>query len=192
MSYKWEDISYLLNGSDKQRKAYDTLKKIEIFEILRKFNPILVGTIPIDIDIENSDLDIICEVYDFYEFEEILSNHFKDIKGFNITSDNREETKSIVVSFVYDELIIEVFGQPLPTKKQNGYRHMIIEERLLKLGGEGLKREIINMKKEGFKTEPAFTKYLKIDGNPYIELLKLECLSDEKLLDMIDYNAKKL
>jgi hypothetical protein len=192
MSYKWEDISYLLNGSDKQRKAYDTLKKIEIFEILRKFNPILVGTIPIDIDIENSDLDIICEVYDFYEFEEILSNHFKDIKGFNITSDNREETKSIVVSFVYDEFIIEVFGQPLPTKKQNGYRHMIIEERLLKLGGEGLKREIIKMKKEGFKTEPAFTKYLKIDGNPYIELLKLESLSDEKLLDMIDYNAKKL
>jgi hypothetical protein len=192
MNCNWEDISYLLNGSDKQRKTYDTLGKIEIFEILRKFNPILVGTIPIDIDIENSDLDIICEVYDFYEFEEILSNHFKDIKGFNITLDNREGTKNIVVSFVYDQFIIEVFGQPLPTKKQNGYRHMIMEERLLKLGGEDFKREIIKLKKEGIKTEPAFTKYLKIGGNPYIELLKLECLDDEKLLDMIDYNAKKL
>ena len=192
MNCNWEDISYLLNGSDKQRKTYDTLGKIEIFEILRKFNPILGGTIPIDIDIENSDLDIICEVYDFYEFEEILSNHFKDIKGFNITLDNREGTKNIVVSFVYDQFIIEVFGQPLPTKKQNGYRHMIMEERLLKLGGEDFKREIIKLKKEGIKTEPAFTKYLKIGGNPYIELLKLECLDDEKLLDMIDYNAKKL
>jgi hypothetical protein len=67
-----------------------------------------------------------------------------------------------------------------------------MEERLLKLGGEDFKREIIKLKKEGIKTEPAFTKYLKIGGNPYIELLKLECLDDEKLLDMIDYNAKKL
>lgn len=178
-----EDISYLLKGNDKQRMAYNILKKLKIFEVLRRFNPVLVGTIPINIDIESSDLDIICEVYNFDEFKEILSNHYKDNKEFKITLDI--QSRNIVVGFVYDEFAIEIFGQPLSTKKQNGYRHMIIEERILSLGGEGFKREIIKLKKEGMKTEPAFAKCLGIKGDPYIELLKLEYFSDEELLDMI-------
>ncbi|MCT4618161.1 MAG: DUF4269 domain-containing protein [Marinisporobacter sp.] len=188
MAYIWENISYLLNGNDKQKKAYETLKKIEVFHILKKFNPILVGTIPINIDTENSDLDIICEVYDFDEFEGILRTHFKGMTGLKINKDEREGIKNLVANFIYGEFIIEIFGQPVPTTKQNGYKHMIIEERLLKIGGDEFKREIIKLKKEGIKTEPAFARRLNIEGNPYFELLKLEDFSDEKLLEMIHYN----
>ncbi|MTI70570.1 MAG: DUF4269 domain-containing protein [Firmicutes bacterium] len=191
MTYIWENVSCLINGNDKQKRAYNTLKKIKVFDILRKFNPILVGTIPINIDIENSDLDIICEVHDFGEFRVILSNHFKEMKDFKINFDEKEGNKNLVANFVYDEFIIEIFGQPLPTEKQNGYRHMIIEERLLKLGGEGFRREIMKLKKEGIKTEPAFTRCLNIEGNPYIKLLGLENFSDEKLLEMIHCSTKE-
>lgn len=36
------------------------MSQYQIMEILQEFDPILVGTFPINIDIETSDLDIIC------------------------------------------------------------------------------------------------------------------------------------
>jgi len=58
------DISYLQLGNERQKKAYQVLTDNEIIEKLAPYHPILVGTIPINIDIENSDLDIIFEVSD--------------------------------------------------------------------------------------------------------------------------------
>ena len=55
-------IDYLENGNEKQKRAYKVLSKYQIFEKLKDYSPILAVTIPIEIDIEGSDLDIICEV----------------------------------------------------------------------------------------------------------------------------------
>ena len=62
------DISYLKSGNERQKKAYHVLTDNNILEKLAFYHPILVGTIPININIESSDLDIICEVYDNDEF----------------------------------------------------------------------------------------------------------------------------
>jgi hypothetical protein len=186
MSYIFGNISYLLKGNDKQKRAYKVLKKIEVFDVLTKFNPILVGTIPINIDIENSDLDIMCEVYDFDEFEKVLRTNFYKMKKFKINRYEKDGIKNMVSKFICDEFIIEIFGQSLPTVEQNGYKHMLIEKRLLNIGGDSFKRKIIQLKKEGIKTEPAFAKCLNIEGNPYNELLKLEYFNDEKLSKMIE------
>ena len=69
----FKDIEYLKEGNTRKQRSYEILKKINIFNLLSKYNPILVGTIPIDIDIENSDLDIVCKVEDFKKFEELLT-----------------------------------------------------------------------------------------------------------------------
>ncbi len=79
------DISYLNKGNEIQIKSYKILTKINIFNILKSYNPILVGTIPIDINIENSDLDIICKVEDFTTFEQILIKEFGDYKKVKTT-----------------------------------------------------------------------------------------------------------
>ncbi|QCR22318.1 DUF4269 domain-containing protein [Pontibacter sp. SGAir0037] len=55
-----ENIEYLKNGNSRQKQAYCILSEKGILSKLKIFDPILVETIPIDIDIENSDLDIIC------------------------------------------------------------------------------------------------------------------------------------
>jgi hypothetical protein len=54
-------IDYLKEGNDRQKKAYEVLLKYKIFEKLSNYSPLLAGTVPIEIDIEGSDLDIICE-----------------------------------------------------------------------------------------------------------------------------------
>jgi hypothetical protein len=176
----FKDISYLKKGNTKQRKSYDILSKINIFNILSEFNPILVGTIPIKIDIENSDLDIICEVKDFDNFRKLLEDNFN--KYINFTTMYDKENTVLVCNFEVEGIEIEIYGSRENTELANGYRHMLIEYRLILLGGEAFRNNIIELKRSGLKTEPAFAKLLDIKGNPYEELLLLEKYSDEEII----------
>ncbi len=61
------------------------------------------------------------------------------------------------------------------------YRHMVIQARLLDLGGEGLRKQIFALRRDGFKTEPAFARRLGVVGDPYVALLALEEMDDGAL-----------
>lgn len=176
----FKDITYLKKGNIKQRKSYEILTKLDIFNILYEFNPILVGTIPIEIDVENSDLDIICEVKDFDNFSKLLEDNFNEYINFTIMY--YKENLVLVCNFEVEGIEIEIYGSRENTDLANGYRHMLIEYRLLLLGGETFRNNIIDLKKSGLKTEPAFANLLKIKGNPYEELLLLEKSSDEEIV----------
>lgn len=184
MEKDWTNIEYLLKGNKKQQQSYNILMENNIFSILKEYSPILVGTIPLEIDIEKSDLDIICEVYNFHDFEKLIKIFFERYDNFNIH--RIKENQAIVANFFIKGFKIEIYGQAMPTKEQYGYRHMIVEEKILKLGGDKLKESIINFKRSGMKTEPAFAKCLNLDGNPYEELLKLEKISDEDIKLMLN------
>lgn len=168
----FKDIEYLKNGNTKQQAAYKVLKEAYVIDKLKKYDPILVGTIPINIDVDNSDLDIICCYTDKYEFIATLKNEFSQEKKFTIRQN--DTPNNVVCNFFIDNFEIEVFGQNTPTSQQNGYRHMLIEYKILQEKDEAFRQEIINLKKQGIKTEPAFARLLKIEGDPYIELLKYE------------------
>jgi hypothetical protein len=165
-------IDYLKDGNERQKKAFEVLVKYEIFTKLKDFSSILAGTIPIEIDIEGSDLDIICEVKNKVEFEKFLSQIF-----FELDSDLKIETitingiESTVCNFKLDGFLIEIFGQNKPTTKQNAYLHMIAEHKILQEKGEDFKQKIIELKKKGIKTELAFGILLNLE-NPYEDLLK--------------------
>ncbi|WFD11884.1 DUF4269 domain-containing protein [Tepidibacter hydrothermalis] len=180
----FKDIEYLKEGNTRKQRSYEILKKINIFNLLSKYNPILVGTIPIDIDIENSDLDIVCKVEDFRKFEELLIKEFSKYKEFKVTY--KASSRVIICNFKVENMEIEIYGSKLDTDKTNSYRHMIIEYRLLNLLGDDFKAKIIDLKKQGLKTEPAFSQILKLKGNPYEELLLFEQYDDEKLLEKMD------
>ncbi|MGO4708115.1 DUF4269 domain-containing protein [Chryseobacterium sp. 2TAF14] len=163
-------LDYLKAGNEKQKRAYEVLTKYKIFEKLSNFSPILAGTIPIEIDIEGSDLDIICEVEDKVEFEKILIQIFKDF-SLKIKKLNINNTESIVCNFILEDFVIEIFGQNKPTVEQNAYLHMLAEYKILQEKGEEFKQKIIDLKKKGIKTEPAFGMLLNLE-NPYEDLLK--------------------
>lgn len=163
-------LDYLKIGNEKQRIIYEVLTKYKIFDILKKYSPILAGTIPIEIDIEESDLDIICEVKDKVEFEKFLIQAFKDF-DLNIEIFKINNEKLIVCNFKLEEFPIEIFGQNKPTTQQNAYLHMIAEYKILQEKGEKFKQKIIDLKKQGMKTEPAFGMLLHLE-NPYEDLLK--------------------
>ncbi len=180
------NINYLKHGNIKQQNSYKVLKELDIFNVLRKFNPILVGTIPINIDIENSDLDIVCEVYDFKEFQKIVEDRYSMFSKFHISNNSADNETILTVNFYVEDIEIEIYAQSLDSCKQNGYRHMVVEDRILRLGGERTREEVVIRKKNGLKTEPAFAKHLGLDGNPYDELLRLEECSDEEIKNMLN------
>jgi len=168
----FKDISYLKSGNERQQKVYQLLIAHAIFEKLDKYKPILVGTIPINIDIENSDLDIICYVQNNEQFRYDLVHHFQQEKEFVIS--NNIKFSALKANFFVDDFEIEIFGQKTPTEKQNAYRHMLIEHQILLEKGEDFRLQIVELKNLGYKTEPAFAKLLSLEGNAYEALLRLD------------------
>jgi hypothetical protein len=171
------NIHYLKRGNARQQKVYELLQKTQIMKKLSIYQPILVGTIPIGIDLESSDLDIICEVKNEVTFQKHLQAMFKSYPCFC----QKKKANYVVATFHYKDTQIEIFGQNVPTIKQNGYRHMLIEHRLLTILGPTFKSNLKTLKKNGLKTEPAFIKLLNIDGDPYKELLLLDNLTNIEL-----------
>ncbi|WP_139492023.1 DUF4269 domain-containing protein [Brevibacillus dissolubilis] len=184
----YTNISYLQNGNQRQRAAYQVLADSRIFTILEPYMPVLTGTIPIEIDVERSDLDIICEVRpdDFTAFEQLLRSTWGEQPGFSQRSYPIGVVHSSVTGFFYGGFEFEIFAQSVPVIRQNAYRHMLIEARLLQLAGEAARTEIVRRKQSGMKTEPAFVDYFQLGGDdPYLRLLELEGLSDRELMMLI-------
>lgn len=170
----FENIEYLQYGTPRQQEAYFTLTHKQILSKLKHFDPILVGTIPINIDIENSDLDIICCVTSNQSFIETVKHNFRNEKHFTIREQQNVANPAIVANFMVNSFEIELFGQNIPTRQQFAYRHLIVEHNLLNQYGEEFRQQIVKLKRQGHKTEPAFAIALGLTGNPYTELLKLE------------------
>ncbi len=170
----FENIEYLRHGNERQRQAYATLTNNQILSKLSQFDPVIAGTIPINIDIENSDLDIICSFGDKLEFQKSITDNFGNERNFTIREQPNLDTFAIVANFFLDGFEIEIFGQTIPTVQQFAYRHLIVEHNLLNKYGEAFRQQIIELKRQGHKTEPAFAIALDLKGDPYVELLKLE------------------
>ena len=170
----FKNIEYLKFGNERQRKVYFIIQALEIFDYLQKYNPIVTGTIPIGIDLPGSDLDIICECKDHSKFIKDLSHKFDKYVDFRIWTKTFYGIKSTIANFSHQGQKIEIFGQNLSTDKQNSFRHMLIERRILQEKGTEFKNKIIELKKQGIKTEPAFAQILGLKGDPYLELLKFE------------------
>jgi len=177
---QFQDISYLEKGTKRQQEAYAILQQNKVIEKLHAFTPALVGTIPINIDIETSDLDIICCFENKNFYRDTIVKLFKDNEFFSIRErEDKEET--VIAGFFIEGFMIEIFGQNIPCRQQLGYRHMLIEHELLSKYGEAFRWQIIALKKQGYKTEPAFAKLLGLQGDPYQALLQLEADIAESL-----------
>jgi hypothetical protein len=186
------DISYLKSGTRRQQMVWLALEKSQVLERLKPFDPVLAGTFPIDLDIETSDLDILCEFNGpTHLFAEILSTMFDDIADTVMTERNEiRGVESVICRFDTYGFEFEIFGQPIPVREQMGYLPMLAEARLLALSEAMEPRSKIRdalreMKRNGEKTEPAFAKYFNLPGDPYLCLKSLAYSSDEDLREIV-------
>lgn len=169
----FSDINYLSSGNQKQHRLFHILSDYGIMEKIERYNPILTGTIPIEIDTEKSDVDICCYWKDKLSFINSISQ-FNAYTGFSINEKLINDNLTIIARFNLEGFLFEIFGQNRPVDQQEAYRHMIIEYKILKQKDRLFKEEIIRLKKSGIKTEPAFGKLLGLNDDPYKQLLEYD------------------
>lgn len=154
-----------------------------LFRDLDEFQPTLVGTYPLGLQVDGSDFDIACTCGDLEAFERALRAGLARIGIAEVRVEHLDtvEPPAIVANFELGGIAIEVFGQPLPVHAQRGFRHMVIEGQLLVHGGTALRDQVRALKRAGIKTEPAFAQLLSLAGDPYVALLALETWSPDRL-----------
>ncbi len=84
---------------------------------------------------------------------------------------------------------IEIFGQAVPISEQSGWRHFLVEQRLLTFGGEALRIAVMTQRTTGMKAEPAFAAVLGLDGDPFETMLRLQRCSDIELIAMLRHRG---
>lgn len=182
----WFDIAYLADGTDRQQAAYHALQASQVMTHLADYQPVLVGTVPINIDIASSDLDILCYATDLTRFQAHVRQHYYAYDNFRDKQRDKEGIVSYIANFTAHNFLFEIFAQAIPVTQQRAYRHMLIEHRLLQLGNASAREAIRQLKRDGLKTEPAFAQYFNITGdNPYDALLTIAELDDDKIRKVI-------
>ncbi|WP_020590499.1 DUF4269 domain-containing protein [Kiloniella laminariae] len=163
------------------RDYLQVIAQLDLTSVLQGYQYTIIGTPPLEIDIDSSDLDIACQADD----PAVLSRHLRHCYGHYPDYLEKEyhfsSLSARIVTFEMQEWPVEFFIQNQPLSQQNGVRHFAIEKRLLDLCGPSFKQSVIALKNRGIKTEPAFAELLGIKGDPYINLLKLENCSDSQL-----------
>lgn len=170
----FSEIDYLKIGTDQQQQLYQLLVRNQIITHLKEFSPFVIGTFPLDIAVETSDVDIACCFDEVETFQTLIRLHFNKHKDFRDAILVVREVETYTANFLVADWPIEIFAQKIPVKHQDGYRHMIIEHQILEDKGATFKSQIRALKREGVKTEPAFAALLGILGDPYKELLSYQ------------------
>jgi hypothetical protein len=154
-----------------------------LFAALAPFEPTLVGTFPLGLQVVGSDIDVICQAPDFAAFEIVLSTWFSGAGV--VAEDWLRDERALSVRFAVMDTPLEVYCEHTPVSEQLGFRHMAVEARLLAVGGAGLREGVRALKARGVKTEPAFARVLGLGGDPYLALLELESWSLAELRSLL-------
>jgi hypothetical protein len=182
-------IEYLAEGSLRQKRAYLALRELDLFTSLAQWTgdemqlgigSALAGSIPLDLAVSESDLDIVTFSSDLKQTAILFREKFSEMQNFSSSRGIVLGTATLVTSFDFGGESFEIFTQNVPLPLQNAIVHMLVEERLLLLGGSAFRKKVLALREQGFKTEPAFGAVLGLE-EPYRELLQLEELSDSEL-----------
>jgi hypothetical protein len=149
------DIGYLRHGNARQREAYALLTDCAVMVTLKRFDPILVGSIPLNVGIETSDADIICCWQAKDEFVDAVTKAFGTADHFGITEKETDEGCIVRCQLAIHDFDIEIFGCSIPSMQQNAYKHMLARLEVVKRYGESFRKEVVNLKRKGIKTSEA-------------------------------------
>lgn len=160
------------------------LDELNLLAELAEYEATIIGTPPLDIDIDSSDIDIACTAINLEKFEADVTARFAAAKGFVAERVTVFPEPAVRAAFLSHGWEVELFCQTLAIQEQHGVRHFQIEKRLLAIDSE-LKERVLQLKRSGQKTEPAFAALLQLDGDPYTAMLALEDYSNRDLAQLV-------
>lgn len=170
---------------ESQREVFSALKQLNILKELKTYGPAVVGTFPLGLAMEFSDVDILISSGSLDTIRSKLHQLYGTEKEFKIEDDEVMSQRAITCSFIFEKILFEVFVQETVAYAQSAFLHFNVEERLLKLGGAEFVSRVKEHRRAGLKTEPAFMKALGLDFEPYSHMLRLQKASEEELRQIL-------
>lgn len=155
-------------------RVHSALQRSQILKNYRAHHPLVAGTFPLGIATKDSDLDILMQAQDLDALAARLAQDYANSPSFQCVRATVDALPTLIVSFEFDNVPFEVFAQDRPSVTQRAYRHLLVEERLLKYGGHLLQEKVQRLREQGMKTEPAFATALGLSTDPYEALLSLQ------------------
>ncbi|WP_073953281.1 DUF4269 domain-containing protein [Thalassospira sp. TSL5-1] len=164
------------------------LQASNLWDRLMPFGAVVAGTIPLGLDWASSDIDILLHTPDLPAFIAQCPGLFAGFAGYHCHQ--RGATSHVGPAVVVKLLVshgasrneeVEVFATCQPTQEQYGFRHMVVEARILHVCGDGFAARVRALKQAGLKTEPAFAQLLGISDDPYLALNSLFDYSPQML-----------
>ncbi|WP_237132733.1 DUF4269 domain-containing protein [Pseudohongiella sp. O18] len=179
------------NSPDNNRvkKAREAIKECQVLELLEGYSPVVVSTIFVGLDTEQSDIDIVCQ----YDCQNTFASTFLGAFGQSEHFELNLNDDYLVGRFHSLGFLVEVYASPMLVKSQAAFRHYQVMERLVRLGGPTIQRSIRTLKRRGLKTEPAICQVLGLNGDPYQAVLSLSSSTDGQLFELLQshYNKTK-
>lgn len=157
----FRNIGYLRQGNARQQEVYALLTDYAVMAKLERYDPILVGSIPLNVGTEASDIDIICCWQSKEEFVETVSNAFGNADCFSITEKSTDEGCIVRCQLALNGVDIEIFGSSIPSDQQNAYKRMLAKYEIVERNGENFRQQVVNLKRKGFKTGEAIKHLLE-------------------------------
>lgn len=168
-----------------QRPGYrQALQATRLIELLHPYDPHVAGTPPLGLDLPASDIDILCHAPDIIDFTRSVWGALAGMTAFSMHQ-WASGWRPVVATFEGRGWRFEIFASTQPVAEQAGWRHFLVERRLLALGGELFRSSVMRHRQAGSKTEPAFAAALGLAGDPYLTLLKLESQADDDLAALL-------
>jgi hypothetical protein len=158
----------------------DALRTSRVLEVLQRFDPTVVGTLPLNLAVATSDIDVVCEARDPNAFADTVWDAYHQFERFQLYR-WREERRPVIARFKLGDWPFELFADPRPVAQQRAWRHFEVERRLLSLDDGLLRATVARLRADGLKTEPAFARALKLPGDPYDAVLELFQNNDAQL-----------
>lgn len=163
-----------------RKPFHEVLTELQLPERLLHYEATIIGTPPLGVDIESSDIDIACTANDPDQFKSDTARLFGHFTAFRIADLHELEVPAVRATFTAGDWTIDLFCQAIGIDLQHGVRHFRLEQRLLRIR-PGLREQVLCLRKAGLKTEPAFAKVLGLDGDPYAAMLGVENHTDAQL-----------
>jgi hypothetical protein len=152
--------------------------------LLARFDPRVAGTLPLGVSLPGSDIDVLCYAPQPDDVADCLWESRERLPGLALRRWITAE-RPLVASFEIRGWPAEVFASPVEVERQAGWRHFVVERRLLELAGDTLRHRVLALRRAGIRTEPAFAAALGLQGDPYAALDRLSEASDGELRGLL-------
>lgn len=159
---------------ESNKPVWQALEKSEVLNLLKEFSPVVVGSFPLGLQVEGSDLDILIFLKDANQLVELAKKHWGHLEKFKIQNQVVDNLETLIIDFKVDTVPFQIFAQAKHPVKQKAFLHFLVEERLLKEVGKDFNSLVMRLRKQGLKTEVAFAQALNLTGDPYEALLDLQ------------------